>query len=97
LVSFLKVIVGYVGKHILFELRRINHRLEDVKKPIANEKGDTSIFLRTVSVYYKRKIWVTTSGYLLVAALKLVVDKIGADRVLFRAEYLYETIENVYP
>ncbi|GFF59358.1 LOW QUALITY PROTEIN: hypothetical protein IFM46972_11363 [Aspergillus udagawae] len=41
--------------YILFELRRINHWLEDAKKPIADEKGDTSICLRTVYVYFKRE------------------------------------------
>jgi hypothetical protein len=31
---------GYSGDHIPSELRRISHWLEDVKKRIANEKGD---------------------------------------------------------
>jgi 2,3-dihydroxybenzoate decarboxylase len=57
-------------------------------------KRATSICLRTVYDYFKRNIWVTTSEHFLIATLKLVIDEIGADRILSRVEFLYETVEN---
>lgn len=34
-----KVIVGHLGEHIPFDFWRINHWIEDVKRPIAKEEG----------------------------------------------------------
>ena len=89
----LKVIVGHLGEHIPFDFWRINHWFEDVKKPLAKAQGAV-MCKKTIYDYFKRNIWVTTSGLFSTHTLKYVVDEIGADRVLFSVDYPYETIEN---
>lgn len=90
----LKVIVGHLGEHLPFDFWRINHWLEDVKKPIAADEGNTTMCKKTIYDYFKTNIWLTTSGHFSTATLKYVVNEIGADRVLFSVDYPYETIEN---
>ncbi|ROV96973.1 hypothetical protein VSDG_04163 [Cytospora chrysosperma] len=89
-----KVIVGHLGEHLPFDFWRINHWLEDIKRPIAKEEGYDRFCKKTVYDYFKQNIWVTTSGHFSTHTLKYVVDEIGADRVLFSVDYPYETIEN---
>lgn len=89
----LKIIVGHLGEHIPFDLWRINHWFEDVFKPIARKKGE-SMCAKTIYDYFRHNIWVTTSGHFSTKSLKLVVDEIGADRVLFSVDYPYETMED---
>lgn len=89
-----KVIVGHLGEHIPFDFWRINHWIEDVERPLAQEQGYDRICQNTIYHYFKKNIWVTTSGHFSTQSLKFVVDAIGADRVLFSVDYPYETIEN---
>ncbi|POS81526.1 2,3-dihydroxybenzoate decarboxylase [Diaporthe helianthi] len=89
-----KVIVGHLGEHIPFDFWRINHWLEDVNRPIAEEEGNDRCCKKTIYDYFKQNIWVTTSGHFSSHTLKYVVDEIGADCVLFSVDYPYETIEN---
>lgn len=89
----LKIIVGHLGEHIPFDFWRINHWFEDVKKPLAKAQGGV-MCKGTVYDYFKKNIWLTTSGHFSTHTLKYVVDEIGADRVLFSVDYPYETIEN---
>ncbi|KAI9742042.1 MAG: hypothetical protein M1834_000432 [Cirrosporium novae-zelandiae] len=89
----LKIIVGHLGEHIPFDFWRINHWFEDIKKPLAANVGD--VFCQeTIYDYFKKNIWVTTSGLFSTATLKYVVDHIGSERVLFSVDYPYETIED---
>ncbi|KAM0818445.1 putative Amidohydrolase family protein [Seiridium cardinale] len=90
-----KIIVDHLGKHLLFDFWRTNHWFEDIKKPIAKEEGNEGrMCKKTIYDYFKQNIWVITSGHLSTATLKYVVNEIDADRVLFSADYPYETIEN---
>ncbi|EAW25239.1 amidohydrolase family protein [Aspergillus fischeri NRRL 181] len=88
-----KVIIGHLREHIPFDFCRINHWLQDVDKPIAEDKGKF-VCKKTVYDYFKQDICITTGGHFSTATLKYVVDEIGADRVLFSIDYPYETIEN---
>ncbi|WQF75371.1 Putative 2-amino-3-carboxymuconate-6-semialdehyde decarboxylase, metal-dependent hydrolase [Colletotrichum destructivum] len=93
----LKVIVGHLGEKLPFDFWRINHWFEDVKKPIARAEGGSNgsggMCEKTIYDYFRRNIWVTTSGHFSTPTLRYVVDEIGADRVLFSVDYPYETIE----
>ncbi|CAK7198509.1 hypothetical protein SEUCBS139899_001170 [Sporothrix eucalyptigena] len=89
----LKIIVGHYGEHIPFDFWRINHWFEDVEKPLAKEQGGV-MCKKTIYDYFKKNIWVTTSGHFSTHTLKYVVDEIGADRILFSVDYPYEQIEN---
>jgi 2,3-dihydroxybenzoate decarboxylase len=90
----LKIIVGHLGEHIPFDFWRINHWLEDVERPLAQEQGVENFAKRSVYDYFKKNIWVTTSGHFSTHSLEYVVRELGADRVLFSVDYPYETIEN---
>ncbi|KAI9924617.1 hypothetical protein AWENTII_009707 [Aspergillus wentii] len=89
----LKVIIGHHGEHIPFDFWHINHWFEDVKKPIAKEEDVTTMCKKTIYDYFKKNIWLTTSGHFSTATLKYVVDELGVDRILFSVDYPYETIE----
>ncbi|KAF2145289.1 uncharacterized protein K452DRAFT_284666 [Aplosporella prunicola CBS 121167] len=90
----LKIIVGHLGEHLPFDFWRINHWLEDVKKPIAKEQGHERMCKKTIYDYFKQNIWLTTSGHYSTHTLKYVVEELGVDRILFSVDYPYETIEN---
>ncbi|KAI9839003.1 MAG: hypothetical protein M1819_004211 [Sarea resinae] len=89
----LKVIVGHLGEHIPFDFWRINHWFEDKKKKLAAKEGKW-VWQKTIYDYFKRNIWVTTSGHFSTITLKYVADQIGVDRILFSVDYPYETIED---
>lgn len=89
----LKLIVGHLGEHIPFDFWRINHWFEDVKKPLAKAQGGV-MCEKTIYDYFKRNIWLTTSGHFSTHTLKYVVEEIGCERVLFSVDYPYEKIED---
>ncbi|PLB55827.1 amidohydrolase 2 [Aspergillus steynii IBT 23096] len=89
----LKIIVGHLGEHIPFDFWRINHWLEDVERPLAQKAGDP-MSQRDIYYYFKKNIWVTTSGHFSTPTLKYVCDYLGPERILFSVDYPYETIEN---
>ncbi|KAK7733554.1 hypothetical protein SLS57_000569 [Botryosphaeria dothidea] len=90
----LKIIVGHLGEHLPFDFWRINHWLEDVERPLAIEQGYDRFAKQTIYDYFKKNIWVTTSGHFSTHTLEYVVREIGAERILFSVDYPYETIEN---
>lgn len=89
----LKIIVGHLGEHILFDFWRINHWLEDVEKLLAAKAGDI-MCKKTIYDYFNTNIWVTTSGHFSTPTLKYVADYLGPERIPFSVDYPYETIEN---
>jgi 2,3-dihydroxybenzoate decarboxylase len=88
----LKIIVGHLGEHIPFDFWRTNHWLVDVEQPLALKAGDT-ICKNDLYYYFKRNIWLTTSGHFSTPTLKYVNDYLGPSRLLFSVDYPYETIE----
>ncbi|PVH79241.1 amidohydrolase-like protein 2 [Cadophora sp. DSE1049] len=89
----LKIIIGHLGEHIPFDFWRINHWLEDVEESLAAKAGDAMCQM-TIYDYFKKNIWVTTSGHFCTPTLKYVADYLGPERILFSVDYPYETIEN---
>ncbi|MFT6928314.1 MAG: 5-carboxyvanillate decarboxylase [Psychromonas sp.] len=85
----LKVILGHMGEGIPFHLDRIDNRyLLQVKinavKPLK----------KLPSEYFKENFVITTSGVFQDSALKLCYEELGADRILFAADYPYESVED---
>jgi 5-carboxyvanillate decarboxylase len=85
----LKVILGHMGEGIPFHLDRIDNRyLLQVKinavKPLK----------KLPSEYFKENFVITTSGVFQHSALKLCYEELGADRILFAADYPYESVED---
>lgn len=83
----LKIILGHMGEGLPFWLDRIDNRyLLQVKIGAVREMA------KLPSEYYKNNFVITTSGMTYAAPLKLSTDVLGAERVLFAADYPYESL-----
>lgn len=82
----LQVIIGHLGEHIPFDLWRINHWFEDVKKPLGLSCK------KTIREYFAENIWITTSGHFSTPTLEYCITELGgADRILFSIDYPFES------
>lgn len=83
----LQVVIGHLGEHIPFDLWRINHWFEDVKKPL----GLKETCKKTIRDYFRENIWITTSGHFSTSTLKYCIEELGgADRIMFSTDYPFE-------
>jgi len=83
----LKIILGHMGEGLPFWLQRIDNRyLLQVKI------GAIKKMKRLPSEYFLDNFVITTSGVMSAPALKLSLDVLGADRILFAADYPYESV-----
>ena len=81
----LKIILGHMGEGIPFWLQRIDNRyLLQVKI------GAVSKLPRLPSEYFLQNFVITTAGVTSAPALRLAIEVLGAERVLFAADYPYE-------
>lgn len=106
----LKIVIGHLGEHLPFDLWRINRKpdpvhllasfadhmlmfpdwFEDIKKPL----GLSATCKRTIYDYFATNIWITTSGHFSTTALKMCLEEIGADRILFSIDYPFENFHD---
>lgn len=84
----LQVIIGHLGEHIPFDLWRINHWFEDVKKPLGLSCK------KTIRDYFRENVWITTSGHFSTPTLKYCVEEVGDERILFSIDYPFESFED---
>jgi len=81
----LKIVLGHMGEAIPFWLQRIDNRyLLEVKI------GACGKLPRLPSEYFLDNFVITTSGVTSMPALRLSLDVLGADRILFAADFPYE-------
>ena len=86
--SDLQIILGHMGEGIPFYLQRIDNRyLLQVKI------GAVPEMKRLPSEYFKDHFVITTSGVTQESSLQLSHKELGADRILFAADYPYESVE----
>ena len=78
------IILGHLGETLPYLLWRLDSRWD-----ISN-RGDMSLNMAP-SEYFKRNVWVTTSGMCADAPLRCAIDMLGADRVMFSADYPFES------
>lgn len=78
------LILGHLGETLPYLLWRLDSRWE-----ISN-RGEMRLEMAP-SEYFKRNIWVTTSGMCADAPLRCAIDMLGADRVMFSADYPFES------
>lgn len=81
-----KIILGHLGETLPYLLWRLDSRWE-----ISN-RGDMSLEMRP-SDYFRRNVWMTTSGMCADAPLRCALDMVGDDRVMFSADYPFERPE----
>ncbi|MBV8924292.1 MAG: amidohydrolase [Bradyrhizobium sp.] len=81
----LKIILGHMGEGIPFWLQRIDNRyLLQVKI------GAVTKLPRLPSEYFLDNFLITTAGVTSMPALRLSIDVLGPERILFAADYPYE-------
>jgi 2,3-dihydroxybenzoate decarboxylase len=81
----LKIILGHMGEGIPFWLQRIDNRyLLQVKI------GAVTKLPRLPSEYFLDNFVITTAGVTSMPALRLSLDVLGAERILFAADFPYE-------
>jgi 2,3-dihydroxybenzoate decarboxylase len=84
----LKIIIGHMGEGIPFWLQRIDNRyLLQVKIGAVNKMP------RLPSEYFKDNFVITTSGVTHHGVLRLMHEVLGPERILFAADYPYESTE----
>lgn len=84
----LQVIIGHLGEHLPFDIWRINHWFEDVKKPLGLDCK------RTIKDYFQDNIWITTSGHFSTQTLSFCQTMLGSDRILFSIDYPFENFHD---
>lgn len=81
----LKIILGHMGEGLPFWLQRIDNRYLLQVKIGAVEK-----LARLPSEYFLDNFVITTAGVTSMPALRLAIDVLGVERILFAADYPYE-------
>jgi 5-carboxyvanillate decarboxylase len=81
----LKIILGHMGEGLPFWLQRIDNRYLLQVKIGAVEK-----LKRLPSEYFLDNFVITTAGVMSMPALRLSIDVLGIDRIMFAADYPYE-------
>jgi len=83
----LKIILGHMGEGLPFWLQRIDNRyLLQVKI------GAVKKMKRLPSEYFLDNFLITTSGVMSAPALKLSIEVLGVERIMFAADYPYESV-----
>lgn len=81
----LKIVLGHMGEGLPFWLQRIDNRYLLQVKIGAVEKLE-----RLPSEYFLENFVITTAGVTSEPALKLSIEVLGSERILFAADYPYE-------
>jgi predicted TIM-barrel fold metal-dependent hydrolase len=77
-----QVVLGHLGEMLPFAIWRVQHRYDVTHRGVRLSKP--------LLDYLRTNFYVTTAGFFEDAALRFTVDKLGAERVLFSADYPYE-------
>jgi 2,3-dihydroxybenzoate decarboxylase len=85
----LRIVLGHMGEGLPFWLQRIDNRyLLQVKI------GAVKKLAQLPSEYFLQNFVITTSGVMSAPALKLSIEVLGAERIMFAADYPYESVED---
>lgn len=79
----LKVIIGHMGEMVPFMLDRADEFLSPAMKHAGIDRGLADTF--------RSNVWVTTSGMFALPPAQLLLQTIGADRILFSVDYPFST------
>lgn len=90
----LKIVLGHMGEGVLFWLSRIDKHFDaGTWTGKMNEFPQRKLLKKLPSEYFKENFFVTTSGMNWSPALKLALSVLGADKILFAADYPYESMD----
>jgi len=82
----LKLVVGHLGERIPSDLWRIDDQIN-------RERSVGMPMQQTVTYYWKKNIWETTSGNFATVLLAEHAETIGIDRILYSVDYPYVPME----
>lgn len=80
----LKVVLGHLGEALPFLLDRMDNRFKFIPNPSLKNKQD-------FSYYFKKNIYVTTSGNMSAEAFRCAKDVLGIDHILFGSDHPFES------
>jgi 5-carboxyvanillate decarboxylase len=86
----LKIILGHLGEALPFWLWRMDSRFEEEKTDPASAAFYKD-YRKTPAECFKENFYVTISGMFWEPVLKFVCSVLGSDRILFAADYPYES------
>jgi 2,3-dihydroxybenzoate decarboxylase len=81
----LKIILGHLGEGLPYWLRRIDNRYK-----LQASLGNANPIQNLPSYYFTRNFWITTSGMEDPAALRLCLENVSHDRIMFAGDFPYE-------
>lgn len=81
----LKLILGHLGEGLPFWLERIDNR-----HALQVRLGDAKPLQRKPSEYVRDNFHITTAGFTSAPALRMCLEVLGPERILFAADYPYE-------
>lgn len=84
----IQIILGHLGEGLPFLLPRLEHRLDKQSEGVGLGAAQ-----RRVSEYFNDNFYFTTSGHFHTRTLYNSISEIGVDRVMFSADYPYESME----
>jgi predicted TIM-barrel fold metal-dependent hydrolase len=84
----IQIILGHLGEGLPFLLPRLEHRLDKQREGVGLGTAK-----RKVSHYFNDNFYITTSGHFHTRTLFNTISEIGVDRVMFSADFPYETME----
>jgi len=84
----LKIVLGHMGEGLPFWLQRIDNRYQ-----LQVKIGAVKKMPRLPSEYFLENFVITTAGVMSASALKLTIEVLGVDRIMFAADYPYESVE----
>ena len=85
----IQIIVGHLGEGLPYTLPRLEHRLQKQRAGVGLGHAQ-----RQVSHYLRHNFLITTSGHFHTRTLFNAISEIGVDRVLFSADYPFETMQD---
>jgi 5-carboxyvanillate decarboxylase len=84
----LKVVVGHLGEALPYWLYRLDY-MHGVQVRAKRYAGSKPLELKP-SEYFRRNIWLTTSGMAWAPAIMFCREVVGADRVMYAMDYPYQ-------
>jgi len=81
----LRIVLGHMGEGIPYYLQRIDNRYA-----LQVKIGATARLPRKPSEYFRENFHVTTAGVTSMSTLRLCLDELGVDRIMFAADFPYE-------
>ena len=84
----LRIVIGHLGEGIPASLWRIDYRNDWM------HRGHACPAKRTMGEYFRENFYVTTSGNFHTPTLKIAIEEIGLDRVMFSTDWPFESMED---